>query len=252
LLKRAVKNGFKASYVLTDSWFVSEKLLLEIRGITSGAMHLLGMCKMDKRKYLYEGRLYTAKELLKKGKKRTKRARKFKAHYVDFVVEYKGTKVKLFFSHYSAKRSWNLLLTTDLGLNYTRAIEIYQIRWTIEVFFKETKQYLGLGKTQSNDFDAHIADITLIMVTHIVLSLQKRFGSYETMGILFHENQKQLLELTLWERLWGLFIELMNEVLEFLGVDIETLIENTLRDEKTEKRLIKVLQLLDEESKNAA
>jgi DDE superfamily endonuclease len=252
MLKRAVKNGFKASYVLTDSWFMSEKLLLEIRGITSGAMHLLGMCKMDKRKYLYEGRLYTAKELLKKGKKRTKRARKFKAHYVDFVVEYKGTKVKLFFSHYSAKSSWNLLLTTDLGLNYIRAIEIYQIRWTIEVFFKETKQYLGLGKTQSNDFDAHIADITLIMVTHIVLSLQKRFASYETMGALFHENQKQLLELTLWERLWGLFIELMNEILEFLGVDIETLIENALRDEATEKRLIKILQLLDDESKNAA
>jgi len=252
MLRRAVKNGLKASYVLTDSWFVSEKLILEIRGITSGAMHLLGMCKMDKRKYRYEGRLYTSKELLKKGKKRTKRARKFKAHYVDYVVEYKGTKVKLFFSHYSAKGSWNLLLTTDLGLNYIRAIEIYQIRWTIEVFFKETKQYLGLGKTQSNDFDAHIADITLIMVTHIVLSLQKRFASYETMGILFHENQKQLLELTLWERLWGIFIELMNEILEFLGIDIETLIENALRDEKTEKRLIKILQLLDQESKNAA
>jgi len=252
MLKRAVKNGFNASYVLTDSWFMSEKLILEILGIKSGAMHLLGMCKIDKRQYLYEGKLYTAQELLKKGKKRTKRARRFKAHYIDYVVEYKGTKVKLFLSHYSATGSWNLLLTTDLGLNYTKAIEIYQIRWTIEVFFKEIKQYLGLGKTQSNDFDAHIADITLIMVTHIVLSIQKRFASYETMGALFHENQKQLLELTLWERLWGLFIELMNQMLDFLGVDIDALLEKALRDEKTEMRLIKVLQLLSEEHEKAA
>jgi len=252
MLKRAVKNGFKASYVLTDSWFMSEKLILEIRSVKSGMVHLLGMCKIDKRKYQYDGRLYTAEELLKKGKRHIKRARKFKAHYVDFVVEYKGVKVKLFFSRYSATGSWNLLLTTNLGLNYTRAIEIYQVRWTIEVFFKETKQYLGLGKTQSNDFDAHIADITLIMVTHMALSLQKRFANYETMGALFHENQKQLLELTLWERLWGLFIELMNEMLEFMDIDLEKLMEKAVRDEKTEKRLIRVLQLLDEEYKNVA
>jgi hypothetical protein len=252
MLKRAVRNGFNATYVLTDSWFMSEKLILEIRSIKSGAMHLLGMCKIDRRQYLYEGKLYTAQELLQKGKKRAKRARKFKAHYIEYVAEYKGTKVKLFLSHYSATSSWNLLLTTDLGLNYTRAIEIYQIRWTIEVFFKEMKQYLGLGKTQSNDFDAHIADITLIMVTHVAMGLQKRFTSYETMGALFHENQKQLLELTLWERLWGLFIELMNQMLEFLGVDIESLLEKALRDEKTEIRLIKVLQLLSEEHEMAA
>jgi hypothetical protein len=252
MLKRAVKNGFKASYVLTDSWFMSEKLILEVRNIQSSMMHLLGMCRMDQRKYLYEHKLYTAQELLKKGKKRIKRARKLKAHYIDFVVEYKGVKVKLFFSRYSTTSSWNLLLTTDLGLSYLRAIEIYQIRWSIEVFFKETKQYLGLGKTQSNDFDAHIADITLIMITHMVLSLQKRFANYETMGALFHENQKQLLELTLWERLWGFFIELMNELMELMDTDLEMLMEKAMQNEKTEKRLIKVLQLLDQESKEAA
>jgi hypothetical protein len=252
MLKRAVKNGFKASYLLTDSWFMSEKLILEVRSIKSGMMHLLGMCKMDKRKYRYEGKLYTADELLKKGKKYIKRARKFRAHYVGFVVEYKGTKVKLFFSRYACTSSWNLLLTTDLGLNYTKAIEIYQIRWSIEVFFKETKQYLGLGKTQSADFDAHIADITLIMVTHIALSLQKRFASYETMGKLFHENQKQLLELTLWERLWGLFLELMNEMFDFLGIDVDALMSKAMKDEKTEQRIVKILKLLYEESEKAA
>jgi hypothetical protein len=33
-------------------------------------------------------------------------------------------------------------------------IEVYQIRWTVEVFFNEGKQLLGLERCQSNDFDA--------------------------------------------------------------------------------------------------
>jgi hypothetical protein len=40
-------------------------------------------------------------------------------------------------------------------------VEIYQTHWTIEVFFKESKQLLGFGKCQSNDFDAQIADSTI-------------------------------------------------------------------------------------------
>jgi len=39
-------------------------------------------------------------------------------------------------------------------------------------------------------------------------------------------------------------------MLEFMSVDLEKLMEKAVRDEKTEKRLIRVLQLLDEESKN--
>jgi len=50
-IKRSVCHGIIARYVLTDSWFFSESLVLEISKIKKGAMHLLGMCKMDKRKY---------------------------------------------------------------------------------------------------------------------------------------------------------------------------------------------------------
>jgi len=95
-------------------------------------------------------------------------------------------------------------LTTDLTLSFTRTIELYQIRWTIEVF-KECKQYLRLGASQNTDFDGQIADATIILVTHTILSLQKRFNSYKTMGELFRETQQQLLELTLWKRLIKVF-----------------------------------------------
>ena len=56
---------------------------------------------------------------------------------------------------------WHGLLTTNLDLSFEQAYKIYSKRWSIEVFFKESKQHLGLGKCQSQDFDAKIASITI-------------------------------------------------------------------------------------------
>ena len=72
MIKRAVKHGFIADYVLADSWFVSEYFINSIRKIKQGIVHVLGMCKMDKRKYLFNGEQYTAKQLLKKLKSQKK------------------------------------------------------------------------------------------------------------------------------------------------------------------------------------
>ena len=55
-------------------------------------------------------------------------------------------------------KNWTLLLTTDLILSFVQTIETYQIRWTIEVLFKECKQYLQPGGSQNTDFDGQIAD----------------------------------------------------------------------------------------------
>jgi len=45
-------------------------------------------------------------------------------------------------------------------------MELYQIRWSIEVLFKESKQYLRLGKSQNTDFCGQIADASLTMITY--------------------------------------------------------------------------------------
>ena len=244
MVKRAVKHGFMAEYVLVDKWFVSDFFIKSIRKIKQGAIHVLAMCKMDKRKYIYHSNEYTAKQLLQKLKGLKKRSRKINAWYIEVTVDYKGTPLKLFFSRYSKRGKWHLVISTNLQLSYNQAIEIYNIRWSIEVFFKEAKQYLQLGKSQSNDFDAQIADITITMIQYIMLACHKRFAVYETIGELFRQSRDQLLELSIANRLWLLFLSLQREILEILDIDINEAIEKILNQADYESLLLKFLKSL--------
>ena len=243
MLKRAVKNGFIASYVLMDSWFVNDQMIKSIRAIKNGAMHLLGMCKLDKRKYMVDKKEANARGLIAKNqRKRGKYSRKYKSVYIPVIADYKGVKVKLFFIRYNNAKNWTLLLTTDLSLSFVGAIELYQIRWTIEVLFKECKQYLRLGGSQNTDFDGQVADITITLATHTILSLQKRFSSYETMGELFRETGQHLLELTLWERLIKVFLKLIIQMATILDIDVEEIIGKLMQSGQKSEQLLAIIK----------
>ena len=252
MIKRAVKNGFVAQYVLTDKWFMSERFIKDIRKIKNGLLHILGMCKMDKRKYVYGGKEYGAKQLLQMTKHRKKRSKKINAYYIELPVCYKGISLKLFFSRYSKRGKWQLLVTTDLNLTYNKAIEIYNIRWSIEVFFKEAKQLLNLGKSESNDFDAQIADATISIIQYIVLGFYKRFLSYETTGELFRESRQQLIELTIVNRIWVLFVELQLQIVELFEIEIDELYRKMLGDANYEKILVTLLKSIKEQTSENA
>lgn len=241
MVKRAVNNGFDADYVLMDSWFTCEKVIKEIRGIKKHSIHVLSMVKMAKAKYKVNAREYTAKQLVALHDKKIKRCRKLNAHYIPIRVDYKGVPLQLYFCRYGSTGKWHLIATTDLALNFIKAMEIYQVRWAIEVFFKESKQHLGLGKCQSNDLDAHFADTTVTMIQYVMLALRKRFEAYETKGVLFKKSQEQMLELTLMHRLWGLFIEIVTQLAEFFSIDIEQLMDKIFQNEKMNVLIKKML-----------
>ena len=247
MLKRAVKNGLIATYVLMDSWFVNDYMIKSVRAIKDGAMHLLGMCKLDRRHYLIDKKELNAHQLITKNeRKKSRYSRKYKSTYISLVADYKGVKVRLFFIRYNNAKNWTLLLTTDLTLSFVKAIELYQIRWTIEVLFKECKQYLRLGGSQNTDFDGQIADVTITLATHTILSVQKRFSSYETMGELFRETQQHLLELTLWERLCRVFLKMIVQLAVILNVDMEEILEKLMQSDQTSKQLLAILKVVDE------
>ena len=253
MIKRAVKNGMLASYVLMDSWFVSEFLIKSIRSIKNGAMHVLGMCKLDMRKFTVYGKEMNSTQIIAKySRKFCKYSRKFKSQYFTVVCDYKGVKVKLFYIKYHNSQRWTLLLTTDLALKFARAMELYQIRWTMEVVFKECKQYLRLGACQNTDFDGQIADITIAFITHTILSLQRRFVAYETMGELFRETQQHLIELNLWERILEVFFKMLRQLLSILSFDVDQAIEKIMKDDNASRQLITMLNALKDNENNCA
>ena len=239
---RAITQNFKVDYVLMDSWFTCEAFICAVRKVKSQTVHLIGMYKTPKTRFDYMGQKLTHSQIRNiLGK--AKRCRKLRLHYKEAMVSYNGQPLKMFFSRQGKNGKWKVFITTHTELSFIKMIEIYQIRWTIEVFYKEAKQLLGLGKCQSNDFDAQIAEATITMIQHILLTLKYRFEHYESKGELFDQVKETVIQYRLNERLWGLFIELLSiiEVL-FEGIDEMEILEKIVNDENAYEILSRLLK----------
>ena len=213
LLKRAVKNGFTADYVLCDSWFTSEALIAAVRSAAKGAMHLIAGVPNGNRKYCWGGGLFNASELIAimRWQGDEHRCRRWNTRYFEAIVDYKGVgAVKLFMSRFPGQRKWRVFVATDTSLSYVRMLEAYGVRWTIEVMFRECKQYLHLGKCQSQDFDAQIAGATTTFMLYTFLSYLKRKQDYATLGDVLSLLHEDACKKNLAERLFELFEDLLD------------------------------------------
>ena len=94
-----------------------------------------------------------------------------------------------------------------------KMMAFYTVRWTIEGFFKEMKQPLRLGRSQSRDFDAQIAHVTLRGITYIFLAYLRRVEADESLGLLFEGIVAELREKNVAERWWALFEDRLQAVL---------------------------------------
>lgn len=244
MIKRAIKLKLDVQYVLMDSWFFSEEILKQVLSAKSG-LHVVGMAKMAKAKYDYLGNRYTAKELaelLKRGKK-VRKIKPLNFFCAEVEVEYKTIPLKLFFCKTSKRGKWHLLATTNTKLGILKAYEIYSIRWSIEVFFKEAKNYFGLGKSQSQDFDAQVADISIAMIEYNVFSLAKRFEAYESIGGLFDAVKDSAMELTISLRIWGFILELLQIIAEFFDGNFNELITNVIKSKPEENKIVRLIEM---------
>lgn len=240
MIKRAIKFKLHFEYILVDCWFMCDKL---IKFALLHRSHILGMSKMGKSKYLFEDNLLTAHSVLQKLRRRGKAKwyKRLGLYVYQCETEFKGTKVKLFFCRSTKRGKWHLLLTTNTALNIQKAYEIYSIRWTIEVFFKEAKKHFGLEGCQSRDFDGQIADISLAMMHYNIFSALKRVTDYETLGGLFAVIKNQTIELTLCKRIWGFMLELLAITAEIFEIEPETLICQVLEDELKKEKILKII-----------
>ncbi len=250
MFRYAISQGIKVDYVLMDSWFTCNAFIKAVKSVKKQTVHLIGMYKTPKTKFEYMGERLTHSQIRNKSGK-VKRCRKLRLYYKEVLVNYNGVQIKMFFSRKGTNGKWRVFITTNTDLTFLKMIEIYQVRWTIEVFFKEAKQLLGLGKCQSNDFDAQIADVTITMVQHILLTLKYRFEVYESKGALFEHVQENIIECRLDQRIWGLFIELINlmEII-FDELDQMEILKKIMRDERAYTLIARLIP--DEPEKNVA
>jgi len=241
MIRRALKNGFKFEYVLTDSWFFCGKLLKYISSL-GNTVHLVSMAKLGNAKYkiLPTNNYMSSKQILVINKRKVQKNRAYKAKYIKIQATYQGIRVVMVYVNIGKGENWRLLVSTDTSISFNRLMEVYKIRWTIEVFFKESKQYLLLGKSQSQDFDAQIADTTLSFIRYILLSYYERIHYGTSIGGIFQNLAQASVEENLVADLSHVFMELLQAFAQLAGVDFMTLYEELIRQPQYQKSINKL------------
>lgn len=240
MIKRAVKNGFVPDYVLTDSWFTCERVIKNVRKLKKKTIHFLGPMKVN-RNFVYQDKEYSAGELRQKLRKNIKRSRSLNCNYIKVTATYHGIKLNLFFNRSYGSKKWNLIITTNMKLSFVEALKIYSIRWTIEVFFKESKQYFRLGKSQAQDFDCQIADATISFIQLTMLTYLKRFLDYETLGGIFKDAKEFVLKYNLVERIWGMICDILRKIATQFEMTFERIMEKIYQSPEFKNTIFKII-----------
>lgn len=74
------------------------------------------------------------------------------------------------------QRQFAALATNNLELAPRKIIEYYELRWQIEVFFREVKGQLGLQDYQGTQFPSYERYVTLVLLGYMVLEYQRLRG----------------------------------------------------------------------------
>jgi hypothetical protein len=253
MLRRVIKRGFIFDYVLFDSWFFSKEILECIESFHSKCIKLIAMIKMNKTLYkdCLDNQEEKASELRKKYRKKSKRSRKFNATYIKVPVWYGNRRLNMFFIRIGSGTKWKCIVTNDLNLSFNKLMEIYHIRWSIEVFFKDAKQYLQLGKCQCNNFDSQIGAATLAMMQYVMLLLYKQMHYGQSLGSIFDMLGTQAQQENISRYLMELFWEVIIKIGKILKVDCFELFEEILSDNQRADEIMKLFSPILEEKRVA-
>ena len=227
MITRAIKHGIRFRYVLAESWFTCKDIVKFIH-TRRYKCHWMGMIKVGEKsttKYHTADGDLSAPALVKKYKKEKKYSRKLRCHYIVVDATFGGVPVRIFLVRRTAHSSWNGLLTTDTSISFLDAWEVYSRRWSLEVVFKDCKSYLGFGKCQSTNFASQIAATTLCCIQYNILSVARRFLSYETIGGIFREVSRETIQLSVAQHIWTVLQELVNAIADTFGIIDEQIYE---------------------------
>jgi hypothetical protein len=266
MMKRALRSGLEADYLVADAWFGTKPMIRTALGL--GVCPILRM-KKNRMKYraVLKGRkkeLLDAKELYAhavKGEWKKVRGLPWKAVELEVELDLSEGKqktstwktVKLLFVRgvnepgepEVGKKDWALFLTTDAHLSTSKMLEVYALRWGIEVYFKEAKQHLGFLSEQTASFASHTASIHLCAIRYLMLVHAKLAGQEARAGDVRANIQEQLDTLSFAGRLWQVFRAIVSGSLQGLQKTLGCTVEAIMQviDQRVHDFFVQSLQL---------
>ena len=268
MIRRAQRAGIDAEYLLADAWFgtkamiqmAERQLLTPILRMKKSAMkYRLVEYKAGKKfcrdmdiKALYQscircqwqkiaGHPYQAKGL----------DGELNLNKPDEVENW--IKVRLLFIRGAdtqekaqvGKHDWAVFLTTDISLAPQRLLELYAMRWAIEVYFKEAKQYLGFLQEQSNHYAAYVASIHLTAMRFCMLVIANSSGQASGIAEVRNQMITNATSIDYATRLWQVFHAVITGALDKMKVllgDMADQVINTI-EQHVQSFFVQVLQL---------
>ena len=121
----------------------------------------------------------------------------------------KAGRVKLALSRRPGENAWIALVTNEPRWSAQTIVGHYLLRWGIEVMFKMSKQYLGLGDYQLLEYRGvvrylHLVPIAYLLLTHQALAADAQACAVRNKPLRLPSIPK--LQQTLRERLWDALI----------------------------------------------
>jgi hypothetical protein len=239
MVNRALNAGILADYLLADAWFGTKAM---IRLTQETAIVPVLRMKKNKMKYrmseIVRGNAVTQELDIQALYQRCVRkawqpiyGQKYQAKAVDVELNLAETKepeqwikVRLLFVRGNAgdtrqtagKHDWAVFLTTATVLSETEILELYSMRWAIEVYFKEAKQHLGFLKEQSNHYAAYIASIHLTAIRFCLLVIAKQIQGADSIAGVRQAMCSNSTDISFAGKLWQIFRAVITGALEDL------------------------------------
>lgn len=267
MIRRAVRQGIRASFVIADAWFGNKDMMR-----AAMKLNMVAILRMKRGKTKYRVphgngyRFLDAKQLYQRAvRKQWTQVADLPWKAVEMEVEIDLStqtgvnakpnyqSVKLLFvrgindkeDRTASRKDWALFLSTDAGITSAKMLQVYALRWSIEVYFKEAKQHLGFLQEQTRTFVSHTASIHLCAIRYLMLADAKLISTELSIGQVRSQVQDQFDSLNYAARLWGVFRSLVAGTLKSMSNQLNCTVENIMEklDERVSQFLIQALQL---------
>ena len=127
------------------------------------------------------------------------------------------------------KHDWCVFLTTDVHLDAQKMLELYAMRWAIEVYFKESKQHLGFLQEQARHYACYVASIHLTAIRFCLLVIARQQHGASGVAQMRQNIVGNVTQVDFAARLWGCFRALLTGALDelkpMLGDKVNTVMQ---------------------------